>query len=146
MNKIDINTPYIYRYILSLFEEVRCMQHDSAKKLVRNRLSELKEEFVHEFDISRLLIYESYVNYYAKRFADPAIRSELTILDHKKFEAALAVDPSQYDQLLGLAFYYFCYGKRTDARHLLHKIASSRFREAKTAQQLLKFLVDESLV
>ncbi|WP_448871319.1 hypothetical protein [Desulfobulbus propionicus] len=121
------------------------MQPDSAYSLVRTRLKELKEKLINEDNISKLVIYENHLNYYAKRFVDPTIRSELSILDPQKFEATLAVDPSRFDQLLGLALYHFYYGQRTVARHLLQKIASSRFHEAKTAQRLLESLVNKSL-
>lgn len=143
MDKESLSFPQAHRILLNVFEESRKLPLSASEKIVRNRLSSLRDQLDCCENEEARNAFERYLNYFSKRFSDPSMRENFAIDDSGSFEKILAKDPSRYDQLLLLARSHLRRNRRREARFLLRKIAASCFAEAAEAKRLLERLIDE---
>jgi len=110
---------------------------------IDSRLAELRESVRSMQCPDLLIVFERYLKLIALRLHNPELAEQLTLLGDPYFEELLLRDPSQPFALLGVAMTQIRRGDAARGRHLLRRLAASRYPERKQAQCLLGALVPE---
>jgi hypothetical protein len=144
-NQSFLNYPELYKSLLDLFQEVRKISTDDAINIVRPRMFELRTALEGQYCLPGIIAYERYLNFFSKRYNDPDLIRNLTLLDASKLKMDLAKEPHRSDLLIGLALSYLSTEKIKEARKLLQRIEASGFRESGIARQIHSKLIGEVL-
>lgn len=132
----------IHRQLLSLLVEARSVPTGEVRDLVSQQMAMIWREIKDQEDHSALVCFRRYEDYFVRRFNDPSMRPKYAVDDLSLIEQKLTKDPSRYDLLLAQVMCYLSEGRTEDARFILRKIATSGYREAADARQLLGQLCD----
>lgn len=88
-----------------------------------------------------LVSYERYLDIFCLRLREGGLKERLTLLDPDRFDAELSRDPSNPCVVIGAALSKLRCGNVKRGRHLLRRLATSRFSERSLAQQVLGALI-----
>ena len=130
-----------HRALLDLYREFGSDGPRPTRETVICRMDVIRQAVQTSRYARSLVSYERYLDIFCLRLADPGLKDRLTLLDEDRFDADLLRDPSCPYILIGAALSKLRAGNFGRGRHLLLRLAASRFPEHRIAQPILGDLV-----
>jgi len=123
-----------HREILDLYASVAT---DADADDIRLKLEHLVADIRTEKCAAALVTYERYLELIGLWLRDPDLSTQLSVSADDFFEKAFREDPSLPFHIIGLALWQRRHGNWARARHLLRRLAASRYPERRLARDLL---------
>lgn len=127
--------------MLDLYRECSREGSGFATNAFIGRMAAIRESVRASRYAGSLVAYERYLDLFSLRLANLGLKDQLTLLDERQFDGDLRRDPSCPYILLGAALSKLRAGNFGRGRHLLLRLAASRFPEHRIAQSILGELV-----